>query len=331
MNVLLASLALAATTTLIPLNDLGPHEYLWGWYGGLWDEKNTGDATIPADHLAAGLRQAAQIEPRDSDGNPDPDGKIAFLSIGYGNTRRTFEQFQALAEGDSRVNHQSLVLVNAAGEHLDAKNWDFPWRPIWANIEGTTLAPAGVTPQQVQVVWIQQINENPFTPLPIQYADSYLLKAELADTLRTAKQFFPNLQVAYLSSPEYAGYDTTKTLREPFAFEDGFAPRWVILGQIEFMHIGYMWDPRIGDLSYTEGKAPWATWGPYLWANGTTPRSDGLTWARSDFLADGFTLSEAGARKSAGMLMKFLVSEPTAAGWFMPTTAPVPRRRVARH
>ncbi len=89
MNVLIASIALAATT-LIPLNDLGPREYLWGWYGGLWDEHNTGDATIPADHLAAGMRQAALIQPLDSHGNPAPDGKIVFMSVGYGNTQKTF-------------------------------------------------------------------------------------------------------------------------------------------------------------------------------------------------------------------------------------------------
>lgn len=331
MNVLIASIALAATT-LIPLNDLGPREYLWGWYGGLWDEHNTGDATIPADHLAAGMRQAALIQPLDSDGNPAPDGKIVFMSVGYGNTQKTFEQFRSLVAADPGVNHDALVLLNAAGDGLDATKWDFPWKPLWGSLMAGVLAEAGVSPAQVQVVWIQQINENPYLPLPIQYADSYLLKATLADILRMLKQQFPNLQIAYLSSPEYAGYDTRKTLGEPFAYEDGFSARWVILGQIEFIHKGEMWDPRVGDLSYVEGKAPWATWGPYLWANGTTPRSDGLSWQRSDFLADGFNLSEAGARKSAGMLMKFLLSEPTAAGWFMPATRPIPKRtRAVRH
>ncbi|HSP14833.1 MAG TPA: hypothetical protein VLV78_08785 [Thermoanaerobaculia bacterium] len=331
MNVLLASIALAATT-LVPLNDLGSQPYLWGYYGGLWDVKNTGDETIPADHAAAGLRQAALIQPLDADGNPAPDGKVVFLSVGYGNTQRTFEQFQSLAAADAHVNHHSLVLLNAAADRLDAVKWDFPWKTAWGSYESSVFEPAGVTPAQVQVAWVQQINENPYTPLPIQYADSYLLKATLADILRELKQQFPNLQIAYLSSPEYAGYDTTKTLGEPFAYEDGLSARWVILGQIEFMRKGEMWDPRIADLSYVEGKAPWATWGPYLWANGTTPRSDGLTWQRSDFLADGFTLSEAGARKSAGMLMKFMVSEPTAAGWFVPTTTPIPRRqRAVRH
>jgi hypothetical protein len=328
MNVLLASIALAAAT-LIPLNDLGPREYKWGWFGGLWDEKNTGDATIPADHAAAGLRQAALIRPRDFDGTPDPGGKVVFLSVGYGNTARTFEQFRAMAAADPHINHDSLVILNAAGEHLDAPQWEQPWQRVYGRLIDEILLPAGVSPAQVQVVWLQQINENPFIPLPIQFADSYLVKASVANTLRAMKTLFPNLVVGYLSSPEYGGYDTTKFLGEPYAYEDGFAPRWVILGQIEFMHKGEMWDPRIANLSYEQGMAPWVTWGPYLWANGETPRSDGLVWLRSDFEADGATLSEAGAHKSAGLLMKFLLSEPTAAGWFSPATTPTPVKKRA--
>jgi hypothetical protein len=331
MNILFASIALAAAT-LVPLNDLGSREYHDGWYGGLWDVVNTGNETIPADHAAAGLRQAALIQPRDFDGNPDPNGKVVFLSVGYGNTAKTFDQFRAMAEANPNVNHESLVMINAAGEHLDSTKWEQPWQPVYGRVIDDLLVPAGVSAAQVQAVWLQQMNENPWTPLPIQYADSFLVKASIANALRALKTVFPNLQVAYLSSPEYGGYDTTKFLGEPFAYEDGFSARWVILGQIEFIHKGEMWDPRIANLSYEQGMAPWVTWGPYLWANATNPRSDGLVWLRSDYEADGATLSEAGARKSAGMLIKFLLTEPTATGWFSPggTHTPGKRRAIRR-
>ncbi|HEX9160743.1 MAG TPA: hypothetical protein VF980_03475 [Thermoanaerobaculia bacterium] len=332
MNVLLATIALTAAT-LIPLNDLGNREYGFGWFGGLWDVHNTGDVTIPADHAAAGLNQASLIVPRDSAGNPDPNGKIVFLSVGYGNTAKTFDQFTQMVAADTNVNHESLVVLNGAGDHLDSTKWEQPFQQVYGDLVNKVLVPAGVTEAQVQAVWIQQINENPFTPLPIQYADSYLVKASVANTLRALKQHYPNLAVAYLSDPEYGGYDTSHTLGEPFAYEDGFVPRWVVLGQIEFIHKGEMWDPRIGDLSYTEGKAPWATWGPYMWAEGTIPRSDGLTWQRSDFESDGFTLSDAGSKKSAGLLMNFMLHEPTASHWFtVTTTTPAPaRHRSVRH
>jgi hypothetical protein len=327
MNALLASIALA-TTTLVPLNDLGDRPYLWGYYGGLWDVV-IGEETIPPDHAADGLQQAALIQPRDLDGNPDPNGRVVFLSIGYGNTAKTFEQFRAIAAADPNVDRDSLIILNGAGDHLQASKWEQPWLPMYGSVINDVLSPAGVSEAQVQVVWVQEMNENPYTPLPVQYADAYLVKASLANTLRALKTRYPNLQVAYLSSPEYAGYDTGHFLGEPFAYEDGLSVRFVLNGQIDFMRKGEMWDPRIGDLRYSNGSAPWATWGPYLWANGTTPRSDGLTWQRSDFEADGVTLSEAGAHKSAGLLMKFLIGEPTAAGWFVPATSPVPIRQRA--
>ncbi len=326
MNVLIASLALAATT-LIPLNDLGNAPYAWGYYGGLWDVHNTGWVTIPDFHAQAGLQQAAKIVPRDANGNPDPNGKIAFMAIGTANTQKTFDAFQQMAANDPRINHDSLVFLNAAAPGRDVTKTDFPWRGTYPIINSTVLAPANITPAQVQAVWIQEINDSPTVPLPIQFADAYLVKASLCDTLRQVKTEYPNVVVAYLSSPEYAGYNpTTHYLSEPFAYEDAIAVRLVIRGQIEFIQNNdYIWDPRIGPLDYNKDQAPWATWGPYLWANGTTPRSDGLTWERSDFADDGVTLSDAGAAKSANMLLEFVLHEPTAAPWFVPD-GPVPAK-----
>ena len=330
MNVLFASLLLAATT-LVPINDLGDKEYMWGYYGGLWDVHNTGWTTIPGFHLAAGLQQAAKIVPRDANGNPDPNGKIGFMAIGYGNTARSFAQFQSMAATDPRINHNALVLLNAASDGRDATKWDFPWKPEFGVVNNTLLPANEVTPQQVQAIWLQEINDSPTVPLPIQFADAYLVKATLCDILREAKRQYPNLAVAYLSSPEYAGYNTTSTkyLSEPFAYEDGIAVRLVLRGQIEYIQNNdEIWDPRIGPLDYNKGDAPWVTWGPYLWANGTTPRSDGLTWQRTDFADDGVTLSPDGAAKSARMLLDFVLHEPTAAPWFVPG-GPVPSRSRA--
>lgn len=329
MNVLIASLALAATT-LIPLNDLGDNPYLYGYYGGLWDVHNTGWTTVPAFHEAAGMQQAASIVPRDANGNPDPNGKIGFMAIGTTNTQKTFAAFENMAASDPRLNHGSLVMINAAAPGRDATQVDFPWKSGFNIINSTVLPQADVTPAQVQAVWIQEINDSPTVPLPIQFADSYLLKATLCDILREVKHEYPNVTVAYLSDPGYAGYNTTnKYLSEPFAYEDGLAVRWTLRGQIDYIAAGdQWWDPRIGPLDYNKGDAPWATWGPYMWANGTTPRSDGLTWQRSDFEEDGVTLSDAGAAKSARLLLDFVLHEPTTAKWLVPD-GPVPSRMRA--
>lgn len=177
-----------------------------------------------------------------------------------------------------------------------------------------------MTENQVQVAWVQVVTNNPYIPLGTPLGDGFVLKQGIASTLREMKKAYPNLQIAYLSSRVYGGYATTKWNPEPFAYESGFAHRWVIEGQMfeEQTPIGgWFWDTRLGNVDDRAGIAPWIAWGPYLWANGTTPRkSDGLTWQRDDFELDGETLSSQGARKGSALLLDFLLREPTARPWF---------------
>jgi hypothetical protein len=326
---------------LIPLNDLGARDYHWGYIGGLWDN---GGNEMDADHRANGLRRASLIQPLDADGKPSPNGKIVFIGAGFGETARimcTTEAFSfdceagslmSIAKNDPRVNHQSLVFVNAAREGYDASWWFWPFLPNYTRIKKSVLLPAGVTEKQVQVAWIQMVTNSPEDPpLPIQYADAYRLKAGVAQALRSMKEHYPNLQVAYLSSRVYGGYSTSNWNPEPYAYENGLTTRWMVVGQqIMMRQGGEYWDTRIGDLNYEKGIAPWIAWGPYLWANGTTPRSDGLTWQRDDFLANGESLSEQGAHKAASLLFDFLLHEPTATNWFL-DPSPSTKSRVARH
>jgi lysophospholipase L1-like esterase len=65
-------------------------------------------------------------------------------------------------------------------------------------------------------------------------------------------------------------------------------------------------------------KAPLLLWGPYLWADGTTPRkADGLVWERDDLAGDGTHPSQSGRRKVADQLLKFVKTDPLAATWFV--------------
>ena len=79
---------------------------------------------------------------------------------------------------------------------------------------------------------------------------------------------------------------------------------------------GTIVDVRAGDLNYS-GAAPWIAWGPYLWADGVNPRSDGLFWSRGDFLGDGVHLTAVGIIKSADMLLAFFKTSPQARCWFV--------------
>ncbi len=53
-----------------------------------------------------------------------------------------------------------------------------------------------------------------------------------------------------------------------------------------------------------------------MWADGVTPRSDGLTWVQSDFVSDGTHPAISGRTKVANMLMDFFQSSPYTTCWF---------------
>lgn len=314
------------TPTLIPLNDLGSAPWHYGYYGGLYDD---GVNTPPADHLAGGMRRSALIQPLDANGKPSPDGKIVFLGVGFDETSRMMSAMSAMATADPRVNHETLVIANGTLPGFDAFAWMPPASgPNYSRIRDQVLAPAHVTPLQVQAAWIEMVDNAPTQPMPPQASDAYRLKQNIASVLRQLKIEYPNLMVAYLSSRVFAGYATTNWNPEPFAFESAYSVRWVIMGQVTLMRTGFLWDTRISDVDYDKGSAPWVAWGPYLWANGTTPRSDGLTWERDDFQQDGETLSEEGATKGGTLLLNFLLDEPTA-WWFRSGT--MLKRHTARH
>ena len=73
----------------------------------------------------------------------------------------------------------------------------------------------------------------------------------------------------------------------------------------------------LGWLAYFSHASPWLAWGPYLWANGTNKRDDGLFYERDDLGGDGTHPSATGARKVAKQLLEFFKTDATAKSWFV--------------
>jgi hypothetical protein len=164
-----------------------------------------------------------------------------------------------------------------------------------------------VGPKQVSVAWMKMADAGPTSGWPA-YAQT--LKDETATVLRLLAARFPNLKIVYLSSRIYAGYATTALNPEPYAYESAFAVRWLIEDQLRGA-AGLALDAR-------EGSVAWLSWGPYLWADGLTPRSDGLTWACSELSSsDGTHPSAAGQRKVADLLLNFFRTDSTARLWYL--------------
>lgn len=312
----------------VPLNDLGSGTYL-GFSGGLYPG---GSNDPPAAHAAAGVARASAIRRLDAAGNPDPNGSYILLSIGMSNTTQEFcggssstnctpWSFMGQAAADPAVRRDGLVIVDGAMGGRSASFWDSPADPDYDRIRDTILTPRGLSERQVQAVWMKVANPRPSVSLPAEQADAITLLMQMGNILRALKTRYPNLQLVFASSRIYAGFATTDLNPEPYAYESGFAVKWLIEAQIAQMAQGRIVDVRAGDLDYNT-VAPWVGWGPYLWADGTRPRSDGLIWEPADFQNDGTHPSQSGEQKVGKMLLEFLKTSPFSRCWF--TTNPCP-------
>jgi uncharacterized protein (TIGR03437 family) len=160
---------------------------------------------------------------------------------------------------------------------------------------------------QVQVIWLKVEDSGPEGPFP---GNAMALESSLETAIGLMLTHFPNLKIVYLSSRAYAGYASSTAASEPYGYESGFAVKWLIERQIN----------GAPELDVASGKFPWLAWGPYLWADGLIPRSDGLSWQCSDFESDGASPSFQvvnGAFKIARMGIDFFHSDSTARTWYL--------------
>jgi hypothetical protein len=204
-----------------------------------------------------------------------------------------------------------LVLVNGAIGGMTAEqiaNEGGHGTLFW-NLVDQQLQRAGVTRAQVQAIWLKEADASPRDPFP-EHARK--LEGELRRIVQAIPERFPNARLAYLSSRSYGGFATTSLSPEPIAYESGFAVKWLIEDQIR----------GIGALNYDPSKgpvrAPWLSWGAYLWANGPAKRaSDGFSWAPEDFADDdGTHESDSGRRKAGRLLLDFFSGDSTTKAWF---------------
>jgi hypothetical protein len=296
-----------AGTGLVPLDQMTAKDKYKGQDGGLY---GGGSNEPPAEHRKAAQKELAKIAPLDAAGKSAADGKIVLISIGMSNTTQEFSKFKELVDAD-KAKSPSVIIVDGAQGGQDAARWSEenagPWKVLDQRLQA-----AGVAPQQVQAAWVKHARIRPasYGEFP-KHAEE--LKGHILASLNLARKRFPNLRVAYLSSRIYAGYATTPLNPEPYSYESAFVARSLIQDQIKGdAKLNY--DPAKGDV-----KAPLLLWGPYLWADGLTPRkSDGLVWKRDDLAGDGTHPSPTSGREKVGkLLLDFLKTNDDAKGWFL--------------
>ncbi len=267
-----------------PLTDLGKATY-HGYHGGLYAN---GKNAAPQKYVKTGLGRAKAVRPI--------DGKIVLLSIGMSNTTQEFSAFKRIADTDALKN-PALTIVDGAQGGQDAEIIKDPSARFWSIVD-QRLSIAGATAAQVQAVWLKEAIARESNPFP---ADAKRLKADLAAIVGILRDKYPNLKLVYLSSRTYAGYASTTLNPEPFAYDSGFAVKWLVLDHIAGKTTG-----------------PWLAWGPYLWTNGEKGRKDGLVWTCADTRpSDGTHPSASGQQKVAQLLLRFFTTDATARPWFV--------------
>ena len=292
---------------IIPINDLGAGYYLGAEQGGLYADGSNVD---PPAHDSYGQTAAAAIVPLDSNGNYSPTGKYVFISVGLSVAQQPFGEFVQLVDTDPAKN-PNLVIVNGATGGATAALLASSSNNFWNAILYDYLPNAGVTANQVVGAWVLDVDGGPGGVFP---ADMTALTSQLESIAQNLQSKFPNIKLAYYSSINYTGYsDGAADLNpEPYAYENGMAVKNAIQDQIGG-------DPAL-NFNPADGtvRAPWMAWGPYYWANGMIPRSDGLVWSCQDLDVDGTHPSNpAGRIKVSTQLLNFLKTDDTASKWFL--------------
>ncbi len=327
---LLAFVSAAQLPHYVPLNDLGKSMYLGKFQGGLYEN---GTNVVPGDHDAVGKRLAAELKPI--------DGRIVLLSIGMSNAMDEFGIFLRTAPQNPAMSHK-VTLVNGAFGGIGPCAWTVPQGSPHEQCGGNAPNPydfvrsrferVGANEKQVEVVWIKEAipSSAQFAAppsLPDSRADAYAYEKYIGGMLRAIKSRYPNVKLAFLSSRIYGGFNQESKNHEPYAYEYGFSVKWAIQAQIDQNERRKSANSVAGDLSYS--VAPWVAWGPYLWADGGSARSDGVVWCdgpktsnppcngEQDFSSDDLHPNVAGQRKVSNMLWEFFSSSPYTRQWFV--------------
>lgn len=293
-----------ASVGLKPLTEMTADDRYKGEDGGLYGE---GSNEPSAAYVKIARNEAARIEPVDVGGMPATDGAIGLVSISMSNATQEFSRFKELADHDPKKS-PNVTIVDCAQNGQAMAQWVDPQGPAWIEAD-RRLEVAKVSPKQVQVVWVKLANILPTGELTDH---GKKLENDTTAVVQNAKARFPNLRIAFLSSRIYGGWTTVPLNPEPYAYEGAFVVRWLIQDQLKG-DPSLNYDPAKGPV-----KAPLLLWGPYLWADGTTPRKrDHLIYAARDFEVDGTHPSESGRQKVADLLLTFFQTDPQARTWYL--------------
>ncbi|MBC8172469.1 MAG: SGNH/GDSL hydrolase family protein, partial [Chitinophagales bacterium] len=296
--------AQADVNKLIPLDEMGTSTFE-GYTGGLYPN---GSNEMPAAFYNDAVEMARLVMPLNDNGKPDSDGKIGVVAIGPSTVSRIGQGLLELIYKTPGI-RKEIVFVNGGVGGQDLNRIASPTGKFW-KIVYNEVSVAGLTNEQVQVVWFQEDDLLNTTEEFPERADLLVQSFTLA--IKDMKKRFPNLKLVYLTgrhTTEYMKPDGTIRHKEPRSYYNGWANKWIIEKQIN------------GDASLNykgeNAEVPLLLWGPYFWTQGPKPRKDGYTFTPDMVLNDGVHPNDAGIRKIAGDLIDFWKNDKVSQLWFL--------------
>jgi hypothetical protein len=261
-------------TEPVPLPSLGTDTYL-GQEGGLYPNHSN---TLPTNYLTNQIQPIYDLLENDS--------HIVVLCLGMSNLTWTCDNFINKANGNANVN-SVLKFVNAGQPGRAQQAWDGNVAEsdgVWANAD-KRLEQEGESPSSVDVVLYFNAWAHPTEPDFATYTSTML--SSLKISMANIPDAYPNTQLIYITSREYAGYVINTLNPDPWAYWDGFAYKRLVADRIN----GVIGGP------------------PILWqAYQYDP-----TWPASYFKPnDGVHLSDAGLDVAGQLWLDFFLTQP----WF---------------
>lgn len=242
----------------VPLNDPSLFYYN-GQASGLYP---WGNALDDNDYKNAYMDACAAVHPKNAAGENSDDGKTVLLAIG-GSTPGIMYNGLISAQSHEPGFGEDLVTINAGMNGKDLSELRNPGDSYWSDVD-ELLSGSGVTAQQVEVIFCIEDNLK-ITDTTFTRVDS--VKLSYIAVLEVIREKFPNCKLFYVGDRGYTGYATDPQHYEPIGYLNGWSVKYLVQDYID------------GAINST----PVVTWLDYYWANGTTPRWDGLQYLLSDF------------------------------------------------
>ena len=238
------------------------------------------------------------------------------------NCTQEFSRFIQLANVDP-LKHPRVQPVDGAQGGQTAAIIQNPNANFWTVVD-QRLTTAGATAAQVQAIWFKEADAGTDERLPRLRTDvERRVRRDHAGDPRQVPE-----RADRATSPRASTPATRRpTLNpEPYSYEQGFSVQVDDRGPDQRL--------RGAELRPCErsGEAPWLDWGTYNWADGSIPRSDGLTWMCSDFQSDGTHPSARAARRWPRSCSSSCTPIRPPRAWYLAQpvpspTAPARRRR----